>query len=509
MGFLDRLIAGTFPEYQMRRLRALQVTNAYEAAKQTRTHRALRESRGPNTPVREAAKPLRDQVRYLEQNTDIVNGALDVLVANTVGLGIRPEPMVRTKSGALHEDMNKQLMRLHKEWATHPEVTGTLDEYSAQRLAARSLYRDGEVFLQHIVGDVPTLKHNTRVPYSYELIESDLVPIDPYTGRNSSNDLQGVLLNSWGRPVAYNVYLEIPSDELRGQHLGNLVNPATKVVPAEQMTHLKIQRRIRQVRGVTIFAAVLKRLADIDEIDETERVAARIAAAMAAYIKKGEPMVYQSPKEGREKRELQFEPGMVFDDLEPGEDVGTIVSNRPNNALIPFRAEQLRSAAAGIGTSYSSLSKNYNGTYSAQRQELVEQRVIYGTMWSYFVERCERPKWARFVEAARLRNLLGDMSDVDMDTLLECSFSRPEIPWIQPKQEMDAHTAAYDLGVTTRSDIIRARGQDPRDVAAQRQLEEQLLGEAPARQARPAAPPAPPQDDPDAEVRPGDDNPED
>lgn len=511
MGFLDRLLAGTFPDYQMRRLRAMQITNAYEAAKPTRTHRATRESRGPNQPVGEAAKSLRDQVRYLEQNTDIVNGALDVLVSNTVGLGIRPEFALKKRDGSLHEEANQLLAALWTEWSRYPEVTGEFDEFAAQRLTARSLYRDGEVFLQHIVGPSRVLNHNTRVLYSYELIDADMVPIEPALGGTAARVLQGVELNDWGRAVAYYVYRDIPNDVLRGNRFNGALTAEAKRVSADNMTHLKISRRIRQVRGVSIFASVLKRLADIEEIDETERVAARIAAAMAAYIKKGEPMVYQSPAGGREKRELQFEPGMVFDDLEPGEDVGTIVSNRPNNALIPFRAEQLRSAAGGIGTSYSSLSKNYNGTYSAQRQEMVEQRVIYGTMWSYFVERCERPKQHRFIDTVLLQPQLFRFDDIDPASIYDCTFSQPAMPWIQPLQEANAYQALYDLGVTTRSDIIRSRGQEPREVAAQRKLEETLFGPPPApAKAGPAQPveqPDPP-DSPDAPADPAPNDPQ-
>lgn len=501
MSFVDRLLAGTFPSYQMRRVRARQITNAYESAKPSRTHRAARESRGPNQPVGEAAKSLREQIRHLEQNTDIVNGALDVLVSNTVGLGIRPEFALKRRDGTLHEEANQTLAALWTEWARHPEVTGELDEFAAQRLTARSLYRDGEVFMQHITGDTPTLKHNTKVLYSYELIDADMVPIDAPIGSRLDSVLQGVALNDWGRPTGYYVFRNIPNDVLRGNRSTATLTAEAKLVAAADMTHLKIARRIRQVRGVSIFASVLRRLADIEEIDETERVAARIAAAMSAYIRKGEPLAYQTPADGRAKRELQFEPGMVFDDLEPGEDVGTIVSNRPNNALIPFRAEQLRSGAGGIGVSYSSLSKNYNGTYSAQRQEMVEQRVIYGTMWSYFVERCERPKHKRFVDTVLLQPKLFRFDDIAPDSYYDCQFSQPAMPWIQPLQEANAWQALYDLGVTTKSDIIRSRGQEPREVAAQRALEQELFGPstsnpAPATAARPDPSEAPPNADP-------------
>lgn len=462
MSWYAKFLAGTFPDYQMRRMRAQQVTNAYESAKPGRTHKAKRESRGANLPVGEAAKPIREQVRYLEQNTDIINGALDVLCANVVGAGIRPEPQVRNQSGELLEDFNTELADLYTEWSRRPEVTWEHDEASAQRLMARSLFRDGEVFYQHLTGTVRGLDHGTEVPYSYEMIEGDLIPLDLTDTRRKI--VQGVEMNAWRRPVAYHLFKSNPNDLYSlDQMLEN-----TKRVPAARMQHIKIMRRINQVRGISLFASVLRRLADIEEIDESERVAARIAAALAFYIKKGEPMTYAPPADNEDGyRELEFRPGMVFDDLEPGEDMGSIGSNRPNNELIPFRQEQLRSAAGATMTSYSSLSKNYNGTYSAQRQELVEQSVIYRMVWSYFVARAEMPKWSNFIRAARLARVIEVPGDVDERTLLTPMYSPPALPWIDPMKEAAAWEKLNASKFESREHIIRSRGRDPREVERQ------------------------------------------
>ena len=61
---------------------------------------------------------------------------------------------------------------------------------------------------------------------------------------------------------------------------------------------------------------------------------------------------------------MKFAPGMIFDDLSPGESVETIDSTRPNPGLEAFRQGQLRAVSAGLGTSYSTLARDYNGTYS-------------------------------------------------------------------------------------------------------------------------------------------------
>ena len=136
--------------------------------------------------------------------------------------------------------------------------------------------------------------------------------------------------------------------------------------------HLGLFKRLHQLRGVSIFHGILTRLADIKDYEESERVAARIAAALAFYIKRGDASMYIMDDQAS-NREIPIAPGMTFDDLKPGEDVGMIESNRPNVHMVEFRNGQMKAVAAGSRVSYSSIARDYDGTYSSQRQELVEQ----------------------------------------------------------------------------------------------------------------------------------------
>lgn len=97
----------------------------------------------------------------------------------------------------------------------------------------------------------------------------------------SGNVQQGIEVNSWGRPVAYHVYKAHPASTLR-------MSTATKRVPAENMLHLAMRKRLHQLRGISLLHGVITRLADIKDYEESERVAARIAAALSFYIKRGD-----------------------------------------------------------------------------------------------------------------------------------------------------------------------------------------------------------------------------
>jgi lambda family phage portal protein len=161
---------------------------------------------------------------------------------------------------------------------------------------------------------------------------------------------------------------------------------------------------------------------------------------------------------------MEFTPGLIFDDLRPGESIETIDTKRPNNALIPFRGSQLKGVASGTGASYSSISKDYDGTYSAQRQELVEQQEIYAMLAAPIVYRFCQPVWDAFVDAALASGALKLPDGVEKRTIYDCTHTGPSMPWIDPKKEIEAQILAMRWAITSRSKVIRARGDNPDQV---------------------------------------------
>lgn len=454
MNLLEKL----FPQWGLKRRQAHNALKAYYEAAESSIYRKQRTDRGSgDATVKKAGDKLRIQARHLEQNHDLAKGVIDTLVANIVGTGVRPEPQVKTASGELADDINTQLLKLWNNWIRNPEVTGEMDFYAAQRLACRTWVRDGEVFTQMVSGTSKNIDHVSEVPFSIELIEPDLVPID--YDDIEKGIVQGVKKNKWGKPTQYFVYKEHPSDSMMFQSYTDL-----KTIRSESMLHLKLVNRIRQTRGVSMLAPVITRLDDIKDIEESERIAAKVASAMTGYIKKGTPDMY-IPAYDEGYREVEFEAGMIFDDLLVGEDVGTIASNRPNNQLIPFRDSMMRAVAAGTNTGYSTISKNYNGTYAAQRQELVEQYGVYGMLWSQFCEQWVRKIWDGFVEMALLTGKI--QGQYDPTTITDVELSRPALPWIDPFKEATASERLVAGGFASRSQIIRSHGKNPDEVMRQ------------------------------------------
>jgi lambda family phage portal protein len=495
-------VAPTWAETRAKsRLKALAYSVPYEAVKPTRLRKEARDHGSGNMVAGAAAVKLRNTARNLERNHDLARGVLNALVQNTIGpAGIGVEPTPIGGDGEIDEALQDQLRPLWDEWTKRPEVTFEHDWPSAQRLLARSWYRDGDVLYQDLRGPIAALDHGTVVPYSIELIEADLLPHD--FNDPARNIVQGVERNAWNRAVAFHLYKQHPVDVF--SHGARDM----KRVSAAYVHLIKLVDRIGQVRGVSAFASVLTRLDDLKNYEESERVAAMVAASMTAFIQKGKPEDYDVEKftdsSGNETttRHLQFKAGMVFDDLRPGESVGTIDTNRPNPNAAAWRNGQLRAIAAGAGVSYSTAARDYNGTYSAQRQELVEQWGAYGLLSFEFVNQCVRRVYETFATTALLSGRVQLPAGMTEQGFLGALYQPPAMPWIDPKKELEAFAIAEDRCYLSGPEIIRRRGGNPRDVRKaeakwRRDLEADGLGRAPAAANDPAPPPAP--DEPEKE----------
>lgn len=469
MDLFTRAIRHISPGWAAKRMRSAMQINAYEAALPSRTRAAKRETRSANLAVFAAGASLRDQARWLDENHDVSIGILDKLEERVVGArGIQVEPQPLTFDGKVHEEFAAELVARWEKWAESPEVTGCFSLAEAERLMLRSAMRDGEVFIQMVRGPVAGVAYNTDVQFALEMLEADFVPIRLSGVIDGYNTIQGVNVNAWGRAISYNVYKFHPQSALGAS--------GTKIVPAENMLHLASRKRLHQVRGVSIFAGVIQRLAEVKEYEESERVAARIAASVGFWIKRGDGSVYGDDAQDwkapdNENRLFEMSAGQIYDGLAPGEELQMLESNRPNTNMLGFRNGQLRAAAAGTRTGYSSIARDYNGTYSAQRQELVESFEGYAVLQDWFVSRVARPLFREWLRMLLASGTLTIPSNVDPTSLYNAIYMAPVMPWIDPVKEGDAWKTQIRGGAATEAEWVRARGLSPRQVKAQRMRE--------------------------------------
>lgn len=464
MNLIDRLMAPLAPGFVAQRLRSRAVIQAYEAAKPSRTHKAKGDPRSADMALRQAGKSLRDQCRWLDENHDIVTGIFDRLEERVVGgSGIGVEPLILDLAGDVHLAFCAQVKAAWAEWSLRPETSGELSRPQMERLMCRTWLRDGEGLAQKLMGPVANYRYLTQVPYALELLEPDYLPME--LSDSKKGIVQGIERDAWRRVKAYHLLKAHPGDLQAGFY------QSTKRVEAERVIHIAYRKRIGQSRGVPLLHSALVRLADIKDYEESERVAARISAAMAFYIKKGDAQDYDTKNAPGGRSTFPIAPGMVFDDLQPGEDIGMFESNRPNPFLEGFRNGMLRAVAAAGRSAFSTIARSYDGTYSAQRQELVEAQLGYDLLQHEFIDYWCRPNYRTWLPLAIASGVLKVPGDVDQRTLLAAVYQGPVMPWINPVHEATAWEKLVEGGFADEAEVARARGRNPQELKKSREAE--------------------------------------
>lgn len=470
MSLLDRTIAALSPGWALDRARARIVLASYEATQPGRLRKLARDTRGGNALSQQHAIILRNQARHFDRNHDLARGMLDKLVDFVVGpTGISVDPQPRLMDGTIATELQAQLRALWREWQEWPEVTWTHDWVATQQLAARTWLRDGECLAQLVSGIRADLQHGSRVPFSVELLEPDLLPFD--LEREQPRIRQGLELNQWNRPVAYHLYRQHPGElDWLKMDLGR----ETKRVVAENICHVRYVDRVGALRGMSIFASAITRLDDIKDYEQSERIAAKLSAKFCFRVSgSGASSILSAQQVGGRLPEFRVEDGMAYVATSDSDQIEPINMNRPNNALMPFREGQLRAAAKGVGLGYSAASGNYNGTYSAQRQELVESWLHYRALTAIFVAQFARPVFQRVVQAAEMAGLLTLPAGLNRLTLAQADYRGPVMPWIDPMKEINAVIESIRAGLTSSTQAVRDRGGQYDEVFTQLAQEQQ------------------------------------
>lgn len=472
MELIGHLFPGLAAAWWRKRAAAVYAQRLYQAATTSQYHPRKGDSRSGNAVMEHARHNVTYWARYLEENSDLAIGVLDDLTDRVVGTGIVTEPLIRDRQGNPLEDLNATVRRAWDDWGRRPEVSQVVPWGELQRLLFRSKMRDGEVLCKHVQG-VRNYRYPGPVRYAVDCLEADYLPFD-YTQGNPSIT-HGIERDGFGTITAYHLLKRHPGEYLVPLSVSSLATE-TVSVPADALIHLRFTRRLGQLRGISVFHGCVHRLQDLTDYEESERLAAKIAAAFSAVITKSPDMpgVLDRTTTDAGDRSFEMTPAMVFDNLLPGEKVETIASNRPSNALPDYRSAMLRAVSSGTGSRYSTIARTWESSYTAMRQETVATMPGTDRMQDYFVARAIRPIYERWLSTAILDGTL-DVRAADILTVFDADYRGPGIPWIDPLDEAKANTLAINAGLKSRRQVIREAGGDPRKVDAELEMDPRAM----------------------------------
>lgn len=423
-----------------------------------------------DSELRTSLPKLRDRSHELCRDNDYVRSAMRTIKNNVVGQGIALQAMAKMKRGQkLDEKSNTKIESLWMKWGNKKNchTAGKLCFQEVERLAISSIAESGEVLIRKIYKSFGDLK----TPFALEVVESDLLD-DNYNGVSEfGNQIRmGVEVDQWKRPVAYFFRTKHPGDYFADTN-NERKNVLRIRIPANEIIHLFVTDRIGQTRGVPWLASSIMRMRQMGGYEEAEVVAARASASLMGFIEtpEGEPSA-DGIMDG--ERVTDFEPG-VIKTLDPGARMNVPNINRPGGQFDPFMRAMLRGAAAGIGCSYESISKDYSqSNYSSSRLALLDDRDHWRVLQSWIIANFHQ---TLFEEWLYLAVLSGDLQIDDFETNSENYLYPKWVPrgwsWIDPAKEVAAYRMAVRNGFMTVTDVIAQTGGDIEEVFAQRKRE--------------------------------------
>ena len=415
MSFADRLRTIWNPRWPAERAYAqfmldyvMQQRSQYKAAQSNRLNQNWNASGEHINKILSRELPtMRARSRYLYRNTPLGTGAMNAFIGYVIGTGITCMSTIYSEQIGTGDDGEPTIVRLDDEvandqlddqfesWQVNVDVTAPVNNprnmTSMQILALRSLITDGEVFARFIYA-----KRGDVVPMWIELIPPESLAMDVSEGLNKNKVLMGIELDGTGRPVAY----WIKTADIMG-------NTKNSRIPAEDMIHFFPIMQAGQLRGVPFAHSVLQKIQNLDDFENAELIACKIAACFSVFFTRARG---QTPggdllrgndaqiKDTDGNKVSTVQPGMIMS-IPEGADVKFAQPQKPGVTFDMFTKHGQRLVGSGYeyGLSYQMLTRDTSGTtYAGGRLSRQMDFQTFRQLIAFFNQGFNRPirtKW--------------------------------------------------------------------------------------------------------------------
>lgn len=442
---------------------------AYEAGSHgRRTHGWRAPTVSANAGALGSLNTLRDRSRAACRNDGFAGGAIDILVNNIVGWGIRP------RSQAADPEFRKEVQRLWQLSSLESAADGGLDFDGQQRQAVRCWLEAGDSFIRLRPRQS---RDGLRVPIQSEVLEPEFCPHtynDPFKRIRA-----GVEFDAIGRKVAYHFHPSRP-------HLDDFDASTLVRVPAQFVLQLFDPIRPGQIRGIPQLTRALVKLHELDKFDDATLMRQQLANMFTAFVKTspavaGEeainPLTGQAVGSG-EKPELALEPG-IFQELLPGEDV--VFSDPPSvsDNYRDFARQQMFHVARAAGVPYELLTGDFSGLNDRVLRVILGdfRRGVMAYQYHIVIHKYCRPYWNAWLDQAVLTGALPSVPVAqyfaDPTPWNAVAWSPHKWPYLHPVQDVEADKEAIRIGVTSRSAVASEHGEDSEEIDAEQAADNQ------------------------------------
>jgi lambda family phage portal protein len=393
---------------------------------------------------------MRSRSRAYAENNSYVAAAHRTLVTHTVGAEI--------VAASQHPDAATQTL-INGAWARFTDecdADSILSLGGIQSALVLSMIRDGEGL---------ALMRTTPAGLRVQLLAPEMIDDAKTLALDGGGFIQsGIEFDANGRKVALWLFPGNPADQF---------NQRTQSIRVayDDILHVFESRGAGQTRGIPWGASALKRVGEIDQLEDALLVGAKTAAMLAGFIYDDFGSA-QFPMEGEQNGSqitASLEPG-TLQRLGPGQKI-TFTTPAQANQGVEFLASQIRAVASAFGVPPQFIDSDYSrANFSSLRSSL----TIYAARLDQIVHTILRPMlldrlWRRWITLEILAGRI-EAPDFGADPApwFAVEFFPPAPPTPDDLKAAQADIAQIKAGLKSRAQAIRERGYDPATLDAER-----------------------------------------
>lgn len=436
-----------------------------------------------NVLSKQETLPMIDRTQDLVRNNGVASGALETIVDNVVGTGLRLNATVDhvllgiSKGEA--DDLGKVIEAHFRAYANSTDIDARKQWNFATltQLVLKTELQSGEVFA------LPywRKKGNEKFKTSFLVIEPEHV-CNPNGVDNTAKLKDGVRINEIGAPVGYYVAKRHPYENndyyslIEGENTWQYV-PLTTEFGRKRIIHYFTPNRTGGLRGKPFLSNSLKRFSMLDNYEESELQAAVVNAMIAAIV---ETMSDAAPEDVKEmfgsftnyldeqaEQDYSLNNGKVLHTL-PGEKVHSFDTKRPNAQFADFVDGVLKHIAAGVNLPIELLTKDFrDSNYSSVRSALLEAWRTFKRKRQHIATYWANEVYALWFEEAVSSGVLPiNLNDFykNKEAYLRCEWIGPGKGWIDPVKEAQGSKLRIESGLSTYTQECAEQGLDFNEV---------------------------------------------
>lgn len=386
------------------------------------------------------------------QNDPVYRGAINTIVANTIGEGLYPKPKVLGKDGKPATEINRAIERAfwiyskRRNWDSRQKFPFIGE---GQRLALRTVLVSGDFLLNAVKAE-----KGSFVPVAWQTIEADrlddskdIFKNDLWVGKLQKETKHGISLDEYGKPIGY--------------WFKGIDTP----VRASNIIHSYLPDRCEQHIGMPAATPALAAIYDSHDLKEDFRFKSRAISKILWFLSnKNDDQPNAGDKD--ENDWLQINSMTQMRGEEKPEDIR--FPDNVNDTIAPLVKIINHEICSVLGTSYTSVLKDMDGVnFAAAKFIDIQEHRFYKMLRDFFNYDFNVPFYEKALEWFVLTDKIPGLSPAefyaDYDNYTEVEWVGAGKDDVDPLKDITADIEGLKNRIYTYEEVWSKRGKDAED----------------------------------------------